>query len=393
MRHKLALIAAVLLATGFLTVAIERVAAPPAAVADVVGPYALPNTGVHLSEGPTNWANFVRPVGRVSVVTIFVDFPDAPATEPTATDFANLMPGGAQWFAASSYGRLALEATPVHRWFRMPQPSTAYGFQRGLTFATHRAYITDAVRAADAGVDFRGYQLLHIVPNRAAAAISFSPTFLAPAGRGVSADGREFRQAVTFGQDMWRWGFKVLNHESGHTFSLPDLYAFAGGHPFVGGWDLMGLISGPAPDYLAWHKWKLGWLDEAQLRCIPAPGTDRVTLSPLGTTGGVKAVIVRTGTTTAYVAEVRTRTGLDAAACDSGVLIYRVDSAVTSGSGPVQVIDAHPATAVCGSGLNDAAFDLGVGEVANYTNTSAGVRFELLARSADGGYSLRVTRM
>ncbi|HEV2783472.1 MAG TPA: M6 family metalloprotease domain-containing protein [Actinophytocola sp.] len=360
---------------------------------DVTGPCALPNTGVNLSEGPTNWANFVRPVGRVTVVTIFVDFPDAPATEPTTTDFANLMPGGAQWFTTSSYGRLTLDVTPVHRWFRMPQQSTAYNFQRGLTFSTHRAYILDAVRAADPAVDFRGFQLLHIIPNRAAAAISFSPTFLAPAGSGVSADGREFRQAVTFGQDMWRWGFKVLNHESGHTFSLPDLYSFAGGHPFVGGWDLMGLISGPAPDYLAWHKWKLGWLDEVQLRCVAAPGSAQVTLTPLGTTGGIKAAIVRTSTTVAYVAEVRTRTGLDASACDSGVLIYRVDSAIRSGSGPVQVIDAHPATTVCGSGLNDAAFDLGAGEVAGYTDTTAGVHFELLTRNADGGYTLRATRL
>jgi M6 family metalloprotease-like protein len=379
MRHLFAILAAALLVTTATPAAAE--------VSDVTGPCALVNTGVHLSEGPTNWANVVRPVGRVSAVTIFVDFPDAPATEPTATDYANLMPGGAQWFSASSYGRLTLEVTPVHRWFRMPQPSTAYGFARGLSFAAHRAYIADAVRAADAAVDFRGYQLLYVIPNRAASAISFSPTMLAPAGRGVAADGREFRQAVTFGQDMWRWGFKVLNHESGHTFGLPDLYAFAGGHPFVGGWDLMGLISGPAPDYLAWHKWKLGWLDDAQVRCLPAPGRTDVTLSPLGTTGGVKAVVVRTGTTTAYVAEVRARTGLDAATCAGGVLVYRVDSAVASGSGPVQVIDARPASTVCGNGLNDATFDLSTA-----TFAVPGVRFDLLAATPAGGFTVRATR-
>ncbi|HEU5107586.1 MAG TPA: hypothetical protein VFT95_03335, partial [Micromonosporaceae bacterium] len=131
MRSRLVLAAAVLLGC----------VATPVAAADVSGPCALPNTGANLSEGPTNWANFVRPVGRVSAVTIFVDFPDTPATEPTATDYANLVPGGPQWFATSSYGRLTLDVTPVHRWFRMPQPSTAYGFQRGLSFATHRTYI------------------------------------------------------------------------------------------------------------------------------------------------------------------------------------------------------------------------------------------------------------
>jgi hypothetical protein len=215
---------------------------------------------------------------------------------------------------------------------------------------------------------------------------------LAPAGGGVSADGREFRQVVTFGQDMWNWGFKVLNHESGHTFSLPDLYSFAGGHPFVGGWDLMGLISGPDPDYLAWHKWKFGWLDNTQLSCVSMPGTSQVTVTPLEAGGGTKAVVVRTGTTTAYVAEVRTRTGLDAAACDTGVLIYQVDSSIATGTGPIKVIDAHPATSVCGNGLNDATFDLGTGEIPSYTNTSAGVRIDLLTHNADGSYTLRVTR-
>src|SRR6266545_5135491 len=109
MRHMLALAAAVLLLGAGLPTT--------TGMADVAGPCALPNTGVNLSEGPTNWANFVRPVGRVSAVTIFVDFPDAPATEPTTTDFANLVPGGPQWFTASSYGRLTLDVTPVHRWF------------------------------------------------------------------------------------------------------------------------------------------------------------------------------------------------------------------------------------------------------------------------------------
>ncbi len=44
-------------------------------------------------------------------------------------------PGAAQWFTTSSYGRLTLDVTPVRRFFRMPQPSSAYGFQRGLSFA------------------------------------------------------------------------------------------------------------------------------------------------------------------------------------------------------------------------------------------------------------------
>ncbi|HEU5470668.1 MAG TPA: hypothetical protein VFV67_08440 [Actinophytocola sp.] len=93
----------------------------------------------------------------------------------------------------------------------------------------------------------------------------------------------------------------------------------------------------PAPDFLVWQKWKLGWLDS-----------------------------------------------------DTGVLIYQIDSAINSGSGPVRIIDAHPASTVCGGPFNDVTFDLGTGEVSSYS--AAGPRFDLLARTTAGGYTIRVNR-
>ncbi|MFF1651101.1 hypothetical protein [Streptomyces sp. NPDC058240] len=52
--------------------------------------------------------------------------------------------------------------------------------------------------------------------------------------------------------------------------------------------------------------------------------------------GGTKIAVLRTGETTAYVAESRRAEGNYEAACSMGVLIYRVDSAARTGEGPVR---------------------------------------------------------
>jgi hypothetical protein len=67
-----------------------------------------------------------------------------------------------------------------------------------------------------------------------------------------------------------------------------------------------------------------------------------VVLSPLGTTGGSKAVVLALGQTRALVAEARTASGIDAGIHKEGVLVYTVDSSVESGFGPVRVAPADP---------------------------------------------------
>ena len=59
-------------------------------------------------------------------------------------------------------------------------------------------------------------------------------------------------------------GYRVLPHENGHVFGLPDLYTREGGGA-VGHWDIMSEDWGANNDLLGWHKWKLGWLDSDQV--------------------------------------------------------------------------------------------------------------------------------
>ena len=334
--------------------------APRAAVgAQPVAECTLPIGG---DVGAIDFEHYQRPIGSVRALMIFVDFPDAPAAGSTATPADLFLPEAIDWYRRASYGRLQLSVTTVPGWFRMPHSSTSYGFDRGLSFDAHRDYITDAVAAADASVNFAGYQLYYIVANPEATAISFSPAFVGGDFSGVTADGATIGLAATFGADMWNWGFKVLNHETGHLFGLPDLYAFEGDddHRFVGGWDMMGLISGHAPDYLGWFKWQVGWLAPSQIVCLNTVGTTTIALTPLSVTGGRKLVLLRTGTRTLIAAEYRTATGNDAAACDEGVLIYRINNGIATGAGPIRVVDAQPGEGIqegCDFDLDNSAFD------------------------------------
>jgi hypothetical protein len=150
----------------------------------------------------------------------------------------------------------------------------------------------------------------------------------------------------------------------------------------------MGNIGGHSPDLFAWHKLKLGWLDADQMDCVTAPGTTEHTLTPVETAGGKKLVVVRTGTDTAYAVESRRATGLDAEACDTGPLVYSIDSPLQSGMGPVRVIDATPGSPQT-SRCRDA--DRGTLHPGGSLMTPDGVRFELVAQTADTD-TVRVTR-
>ncbi|MFN2469935.1 MAG: hypothetical protein ABR583_02895 [Gaiellaceae bacterium] len=388
-----------------LTNVVTSVADAPAVPAAVSGPGCSPSltpgAGTFHSEGPTDYGMWLRPSGELRAVMIFVDFPDAEQAEATTDLHALLVPEAQVWFANVSSGAMSLSVAPRHQWYRMPKPSSAYGFSDGLTFDEHRAYIVDALAAA-AEVDFAGYQILYVVSSKGAA-IPVSPAFHAQPGSGVTADGNELRHAATFGADIRTpiagYGAHVLEHETLHMFDLPDLYevgvpTFPDFLRFVGGWDPMSWVA-PGAHPLAWHKWKLGWLGAGAIRCLDATGTLAETLTPLAVPGGVKALVLKTGPSTAYVVEAREPLGKDAGLCDNGVLVYFVDATISSGAGPIRLRggNAPPEPleiARCGPRL-DAPLDTGPIEVATYEDKQAGVKVEVLAATPEA-YRVRVTR-
>lgn len=333
-------------------------AQPAHAVNGSTSPCALRGQGTTVNEGQnTDYTQFLNPLGTKNIGLVYVDFPDTPGAGDVA-DYYNQLTPAAQWTWDASYGKTWLRMrTALNRWVRMPSASDAYGFP-SPTWQQHAQYVTDALQAAaDAGADLAPYDTFYVV-STAHSQVNRSAAWFGNPASPIAVNGTTIRWAVTFGTDMWHWGPKVAAHETAHLFGAPDLYSFSGDqHQYVGGWDLMGYVAGRGPQPFAWTSWKFGWTTDDQTVCVWQPRTQNTaTLSGLTYGGGTKMLAVQTGPTTAYVAEARRKAYNDSDSCSSGVVIYRVDTSVANGQGPIRVVpNPNAAAPPSGCGTLDMA--------------------------------------
>ncbi|MEU1306037.1 M6 family metalloprotease domain-containing protein [Streptomyces shenzhenensis] len=360
---------------------------------------------IQMTEGVPTAGGYARSTGTVRALTVMVDFPDAPGEGDALDRFREFFPQTQEWFHTASYGRLDYRAeTPIPTWLRMPKAFQDYGIERGAPFDPgYRQLVQDIVTAADPTVDFRDYDLLNVLvsPDAGPSALDtvLSVTFAgngeAPTADGVAVANASFvysRQDDGSGSYA-RTGYRVLPHENGHVFGLPDLYTQDGGGS-VGHWDIMSEDWGANNDLLGWHKWKLGWLDVDQVSCAATSGTKEYTLSPLFRAGGRKLIFVPLAAHTGYALEVRTTGGNDEAVCHPGVLVYKVDANVDTGRGPVTVYDAHRDSGGCTRSpnvhaeLSDAPFAPGE----TFKDPRRKITIEVTAKEPNGDYKVRVAR-
>jgi hypothetical protein len=145
-------------------------------------------------------------------------------------------------------------------------------------------------------------------------------------------------------------------HETGHMFPLPDLYdqnsqwwigkqlEIPGG-PFSG-FDMMANQDGPSRTLSAWLRFVMGWLDDAQILCLPSSDVTeaRVTLVPIDLRRqGVKAVFIPLSDTKLLVVESRranSRFDCEGSGTSSaiwrarnGVIVYTADLTLGHGEG------------------------------------------------------------
>ncbi|MFC8142166.1 M6 family metalloprotease domain-containing protein [Streptomyces paradoxus] len=388
-------------------------AGPSAAEPDSAAPCALTRTDAHHSEGLDTWnAAYPRPARSLDAVMVFLSFPDShPLTTPQELT-ADHFPATTRFFERASYGRFTLRPHSLRHWIQMPQPSAAYDIQRDWKPEHRAAYLRDALSVADPQVDFSRYDVVYFVADPDAPGVDSDATKVVNLTRPLRADGTDLRRIVTV-FEQHPPDRLVLAHETGHVFDLPDLYhrpqdGKGDWDTHVGDWDLMGSQFGLAPDLFAWHKWKLGWLDPRQVRCVQDAGPARLTLEPLaagpgvpttGTAGapafglgrGTKLAVVRTGPDSVLAFEARGPVGNDVAACRQGVLVYRVRGGAQSGGGPIEVIDAHPRTDACWEDsvyppLADAP--IGIGE--SFTVPGEDVRVKVEGRTVSGAWTVKI---
>ncbi|GAA3069008.1 M6 family metalloprotease domain-containing protein [Streptomyces glomeratus] len=423
-------------ATSMTALAATSLVTGPAVFGSLGAACQLTRSQAHHSEGVDTWnAAYTRPTRPLDAVLVFLSFPDSTPTTTPAELTSDYFPATSRFFDRASYGRFTVHPHPLDHWIRMPRPSPSYAVRRDWDPEHRSAYLRDALAVSDREVDFSRYDVVYFVADPDAPGIDSDATKVVNLETPLHADGADVRRVVTV-FEKHPPDHLVLAHETGHVFDLPDLYhrpvdGKGDWDTYVGDWDLMGSQFGLAPDLFAWHKWKLGWLDDRQVVCVRGRGSKRLTLEPLaageqgvpevavnagappasGTTGaagapplgpgvqafgsghGTKLAVVRTGVDSVLALEARDAMGNDSATCTQGVLVYRVHGDTASGGGPIEVLDAHPHSAACWNtsvypSLADAPLDVGE----SFTVPDDRVRVDVEDRTPTGAWTVRVTR-
>ncbi|MBI1834747.1 MAG: hypothetical protein HYR92_03105, partial [Burkholderiales bacterium] len=209
--------------------------------------------------------------------------------------YLDFLAPAAQWLQQSSYGKLQLRFVAPQQekkidWIRMSRAAADYVLHREdhLRFAYVREIAQTAYDRYQIRVD--DYDTVLIMPVKGKAGLPNGPATISARYVGESRFPDELAYVdqhgkahgvdhfITAGNDMFRWGALWFVHELGHLLGLPDTYLYqtklrgqeVDRFFYVGGWDLMGNIGGHSPDFFAWHKLKLNWIDPQQVRTVAA---------------------------------------------------------------------------------------------------------------------------
>jgi M6 family metalloprotease-like protein len=351
--------------------------------AEPAPPCAAPALGFGAGEG-SNAPELPPTVGDLRIGMLFVDFSDSPGTISPQTIFDTYVPRVVEWYRTVSYGGLRIDVRPLPRWLRLPRTLAEYQQER------FDGAVEAAVAAANDSFDFSDFDALYVVPSMPALASTIIDDVP------LRVDGAEIHSWAWLATGSLQRLPLVAVHETGHLLGLPDLYnerVPSSQHR----WDVMTAAPGGG-GMLAWHRWKLGWLQAGQITCLRKRGTISARLTSIEEGDGTKVLVSRMGAA-AVVVEVRRAVAEDAALCKVGVLVYRVDfkAGAPENAGarglPIQLRPARKDDprrwGSCGREWR-APFDLGRGQVSR--TTAWGHRITVLRAFSDGSYRVRMTR-
>ncbi len=348
----------------------ETVARPPG----VRSPYAQDRpdpaacrvfgTPSFVSAGFPRYRSAAPAAGTVRVAVLFMDFPDAVASDSTHDEIGEGLRYAERYLEEASYGALDLEFSALHRWLR-----SEHEFSHYLVETQLRDFDSEAARLADPEVDFSGYDILMTVlpSDHFSGGTAIGPVVTEEGVVGTSVRINAHRPMIRFGAGStgprdWRW---VAAHELLHTLGLADLYRIDGAldlieEPpgklrFEAEFGIMGLSSyfllddddprmhtyfrGNDGEALAWSRWQLGWLNADQIHCVTEDAT--VALRPVARNPGSGTAMAAVPLTAneAIAIESRRSIGRDVARLlEEGVLVYTVNASVQTGHLPIKVV-------------------------------------------------------
>ena len=320
-----------------------------------------------------------------------------------------------------SYNQVSLQVDVTRTWYTLPDPVGRYRISsRNLEVDKSRIskLIDDALRAADAEVDFKDYAFVVVFMGARLAdygmvGLCGFPGMLGGAARDLrTASGDVVKGGVAIFTYEAHLG--TLFHDVAHILGgvqdgkrwVPCLYdhdlqarpgpmreTFVDATVNLGFWDPMSCHYykrqiGP-PGLTSWTKLRLGWLDPAKVRTVKPGERAEILLGPLEE-GRSETLVVRipVSRTTYYLVENRQPVGFDQGPPGSGVLIMYADDEVAEcrhGQAPVKLVDANPSV----PHLEGAAFDVTTRSA--FLDEKRGVSMRLLEKTG-GAYRVLIDR-
>ncbi len=293
---------------------------------------------------PRNTA--IPSVGALRGVTLFVEYSDLKDDGNPIRVWKNQQkPTAENYYKIASYGKLNLKVDLVEKVYPIKKSVLTYNLDThhdapAKPNANPGELVLDAMNAADSDVDFSKYDFVNVV-TPSTTMIGFEGAI----GLENTFDGKQFRRA-TFGSireyedslSKYNW----LVHESGHLLGLLHPYSYNNSGFVIPTWDLMGDAATENSEFLAWHKFLLGWLDSSQIDCLDSNNKSITThlISPLTEKNtDVKTIIVKLSENEALVLENRRKSALNNIdGSQEGVLAYLVNGTIKPGTGAVSFL-------------------------------------------------------
>lgn len=280
---------------------------------------------------------FPRPstamTGTVSarILLLPIVFSDLPYTEEddqrmrTATDRVT------GFYEKTSYGKVSLtyEYLPKQFWVKMTKSAADYRLPENIPQYNKTFLVEDVFALADPSINFSLYDGVALTTGyseRISGGQGF-PGVVFPTKNGVA-------KGVSLEIGRAAGNYVVMAHELGHSlFGLEDLYVFLNpNRPSVpdplpaGPWDMM---SSSASEFFGWNKLLMGWIESDQVRCLSNQSTTSHFIESIDQASNKpKLVLVNLSAGVTLAIEGRSSPS-------KGVLIYKIDTRINHGDGPI----------------------------------------------------------
>jgi M6 family metalloprotease-like protein len=138
--------------------------------------------------------------------------------------------------------------------------------------------------------------------------------------------------------------WKVVAHEFGHSYGLPDLYLTNGDNSAgktLGPFDIMDGVTGISNSITFFQRWMLGWLSDSDVEChIPDANPKTIYLKPVSSNEiARRGIIIPISEHESLLIEARVKSEFDDLSGDQeGLLVYLSDTRIAGGKGPLRII-------------------------------------------------------